>query len=68
MTTDLQASQVPVVYLSRSSIAKWNAARPQWNASTHSAHFGRAAAARAADGDDDDGPPPRPSAVFVAKK
>jgi hypothetical protein len=54
MTTDLQTSQVPVVYLTRSSIAKWNSVPVQWNASALLARFGGSAEGQ-------------PSAVFVAR-
>ena len=39
MTTSLEASQVPVVYLTRSSIRKWGAAPVAWNASALRAAF-----------------------------
>ena len=57
MTTDLQTSQVPVVYLTRSSIAKWNSVPVQWNASALLARFGSLSGF--AEG--------QPSAVFVAR-
>ena len=55
MTTSLHTSAVPVVYLTRSSIAKWGAAPVAWNASALTHHFGRRRAA------------PRSAAVFVAR-
>ena len=55
MTTNLKTAQVPVVYLTRSSIAKWGASPVAWNASQIAAAFGGR------------GSPQRRSAVFVAR-
>ena len=53
MTTSLKQSEVPVVYLTRSSIAKWGQAPIAWNASELAAEAGANKA--------------RSAAVFVAK-
>ena len=54
MTTSLATSAVPVVYLTRSSIAKWGSAPVAWNASALSERFGS-------------GRLRPPAAVFVAR-
>ena len=56
MTTSLHQSAVPVVYLTRSSIAKWGSAPVAWNASTIRAAFPARVSGRH-----------RSSAVFVAR-
>ena len=57
MTTSLESSAVPVVYLTRSSIAKWGSAPVAWNVS----------AIRAAFPPPSGGNQPRTPAVFVAR-
>ena len=59
MTTSLQNSAVPVIYLTRSSIAKWGAAPVVWNESALAAHFGAGAGGSTSS--------PRSSACFVAR-
>ena len=41
MTTNMKTAAVPVIYLTRSSIAKWGGAPIVWNASALTAHYGR---------------------------
>jgi len=67
MTTDLTASAVPVVYLTRSSIAKWNSVPVQWNASALRAHFSRRDTPRGGGGGGGSGSGVASAAVFVAK-